>query len=239
MRFEELDWQSTPWGVISLRRRWDPAFSTDVHEIKLDDDFLMSSLFTVAESEMVRLAFSRLDVAPDSVAVGGLGLGYTAQAVLDNPDVGALVAVEGLAPVIEWHQRGLIPLGSSLTSDPRSEFVHGDFFALLRDGGGLDPREPDRRFDAVIVDIDHSPRHVLHPSHADFYEPVGLKRLAAILSPGGVFALWSNDPPDSNFVETLGQVFTDVAAEVVEFPNPLQDRDAANTIYLARRSPLV
>jgi hypothetical protein len=43
-RFEELDWRQTPLGAISLRRRWDPRLGSDIYEVKLDDDFLMSSL---------------------------------------------------------------------------------------------------------------------------------------------------------------------------------------------------
>jgi hypothetical protein len=49
-----------------------------------------------------------------------------------------------------------------------------------------------------------------------------------------VFALWSNDPPDPGFTDRLRDVFEDVSAEVVRFPNPLQDRDATNTVYLAQ-----
>ena len=61
------------------------------------------------------------------------------------------------------------------------------------------PNAPGRRFDAVLVDIDHSPENLLHPRHAALYPPEGLARLAAHLNPGGVFALWSNDPPDDAF----------------------------------------
>jgi hypothetical protein len=47
-RFQVLDWRQTPIGEVSLRRRWDPMFDREVHEIKLDDEFLMSSLFITA-----------------------------------------------------------------------------------------------------------------------------------------------------------------------------------------------
>ncbi|MBB4931309.1 hypothetical protein F4561_002129 [Lipingzhangella halophila] len=40
LRFEELDWCSTPMGELVLRRRWDPVIGADVHEIKLGDEFL-------------------------------------------------------------------------------------------------------------------------------------------------------------------------------------------------------
>ena len=85
----------------------------------------------------------------------------------------------------------------------------------------------------MLVDIDHSPRHQLGAGNADFYAVAGVRRLAARLTPGGVFGLWSNDPPDQEYLEVLRAVFSEVAAEVVAFPNPLQQRQATNTVYLA------
>ncbi|GAA2003552.1 spermidine synthase [Nocardiopsis rhodophaea] len=233
-RFEELDWRPTPMGVISLRRRWDPVFRKDAYEIKLDDDFLMSSLFTVAEVEVARTALAELEGQTDlDVAVGGLGLGLTAETVLENPNVGSMVVIDALGEVIDWHKRELIPAGATLNGDPRCRLVHGDFFAMVADSSGLDPETPGRRFHAIVVDIDHSPRHVLHPSHAPFYEPAGLRRLTELLHPGGVFTLWSNDPPDDDFTAALTEVFAEARADVVSFPNPLQDHDATNTVYVA------
>ena len=231
-RLEELDWSPTPIGEVSLRRRRDPVTGVDIFEVKLGEEFLMSSLFTVAEVEVATLALARLEGAALSVAVGGLGLGYTAQAVLADPRVGELIVVDALEPVIRWHQQGLVPVGPVLTADARCRFVHADFFALS-DGPGFDPDLPGRLFDAVVVDIDHSPRHLLADGSAGFYGVPGTRRLAAHLRPGGVYSLWSNDPPDEAYLAVLAQVFVDVTAEVVRFPNPLQDREATNTVYLA------
>lgn len=231
-RLEELGWSPTPIGEVSLRRRRDPVTGEDVFEVKLGDEFLMSSLFTVAEVEVARLALARLSGTGLDVAVGGLGLGYTAQAVLSDERVHELVVVDYLAPVIDWHQRGLVPVGPVLTADDRCRFVHGDFFAMS-DGTGFDPAVPDRLFDAVVVDIDHSPQHLLADGSAGFYGVEGTRRLASHLRPGGVYSLWSNDPPDEGYLAVLEEVFVDVAAEVVAFPNPLQDREATNTVYLA------
>ncbi|MPZ79742.1 MAG: spermidine synthase [Actinophytocola sp.] len=240
-RFEELDWRVTPLGELVLRRRWDPVVGRDVHEIKLNDDFLMSSLFTVAEVELARFALAELAPTPLDVVVGGLGLGYTAQAVLENPAVRRVVVVDALGEVIEWHERGLIPAGAELTADPRCRLVHGDFFAMLRSGAGFDPAVepmvPERLWHAIVVDIDHSPRHLLHPGHADLYLPAGLRRLGARLHPGGVFALWSNDPPDAEFTSALAQTFEEARAEIVRFDNPLQQREATATVYLAKTAP--
>jgi spermidine synthase len=233
-RFEEIDWRPTAKGDISLRRRRDPSLGIDVYEIKLGDEFLMSSLFTEGEIALAQLGLRKLPDTGLDVVVGGLGLGYTAQAVLEDPRVRTLAVVEALGEVIEWHERELLPLGPVLTSDPRCHLVHGDFFALSGTTLGLDPEAPDRQFHAILVDIDHSPRHVLHPDHSAFYERAGMRRLAGHLRPGGVFALWSNDPPDEAFNAVLAETFAESEAHIVAFHNHLQDREGANTIYVAR-----
>lgn len=236
--FEELDFRSTPIGMLSLRRRRHLTSGADIYEIKLGDEFLMSSQFTVAEIELARLGLTALQRADLDVVVGGLGLGYTAQAVLENSRVRSLIVVDALAEAIEWHQQGLLPLGKQLTGDPRCRLVHGDFFAMSDSADGFDPRAPGRRFDAVLVDIDHSPRNLLHPRHAALYGPAGLERLAGHLNPGGVFALWSNDPPDDAFGSVLAGAFATSAAHVVTFDNPLQHRDASNTVYIGVKADL-
>lgn len=85
-RFQELDWQPTPMGEISLRRRRDPSSGEDVYEVKLGDEYLMSSLFTEGEVELTRLGLAELAEGPLDVVVGGLGLGYTARTALDDPE---------------------------------------------------------------------------------------------------------------------------------------------------------
>ena len=236
--FEELDFRPTPMGMLSLRRRRQLTSGLDVYEIKLGDEFLMSSLFTVAEIALARIGLAALEHGDLDVVVGGLGLGYTALAALESAAVKSLIVVDALAEVIEWHSQGLLPLGKQITGDPRCRLVHGDLFAMSASSDGFDPLAAGRRFDAVLVDIDHSPRNLLHPRHAALYEPAGLKRLAAHLHPGGVFALWSNDPPDRAFEDVLAGAFATSAAHVVSFENPLQHRDASNTIYVGVKAGL-
>jgi len=236
--FEELDFRPTPMGVLTLRRRRRPMSDVDVYEIKLGDEFLMSSQFTLAEIELARLGLAALERADLDVVVGGLGLGYTARAVLDNSRVRSLVVVDALAEVIEWHEQGLLPLGKELTADPRCRFVHGDFFAMSVSAEGFDVNSKARQFDAVLVDIDHSPRKLLHPRHAALYEQQGLARLAAHLRPGGIFALWSNDPPDEAFERRLADTFATQTSHVVTFDNLRGDHDASNTVYVAVKADL-
>lgn len=233
-RFEELDWQRTRMGEISLRRRLDPALGVQVYEVRLDEEFLMSSLFVVAEEELARLGLAAVDGDGIDVLVGGLGLGCTAAAALEDPRVRSLDVIEALDAVIGWHERGLLPLSGPLTSDDRCLLVQGDFFAVVATGSAFRPDAP-AKVHAVLLDVDHSPRNVLHNSHASFYEPAGLQRVADRLHPGGVFALWSDDPPDEPFVTVVREVFATCTAHVVSFPNHITGGTSANTVYVATR----
>lgn len=232
-RIEELDWQATELGAISLRRRREPVLDVDVYEVLLGEDFLMSSLFTVAEQELAALALAALPGDDLDVLVGGLGLGYTARAVLADPRVRSLDVVEALPAVIGWQQRGLVPRAEQLTGDPRCRLVEGDFFALLAVGAPFGPAAP-QRFSAIVVDIDHTPDHLLNSSSAGFYTAPGLGRVADRLLPGGVFALWSDAPPDDGFLAELAAAFPTTAAHVVPFANHLTGGTSTNTVYLGQ-----
>jgi len=235
-RIEELDWRATPMGEISLRRRVEPSLGVDVFEVKLGQEFLMSSLFTVAESELARLGLAALPGADLDVVVGGLGLGYTARAALADPRVRSVHVVEALEAVVSWHQDDLLPLAQELTADPRCAILTADFFAMVASAEGFGPTVP-QPLHAVLLDVDHTPRHVLHPSHAGFYEPAGMQRVAERLHPAGVFALWSDDPPEDHFLRVLADVFATVDAHVVRFTNPLTGGESSNTVYVATTSP--
>jgi len=234
LNFAELDYCETHMGALILRRRKLLSLGGKVvYEVKLGEEFLMSSLFYEAEVALARRGLEDLGDQPLDVAVGGLGLGYTAQAALALPNVRSLLVIEGLPEVIDWHRRGLVPLGEELSRDPRCRMVQGDFFALAQ-SEQFDPDCQQTLFHAVLLDIDHTPRHHLHPRHRRFYQPAGLCKMASHLHPGGVFAMWSDDPPDTAFISILESVFVAVAAHVVKFANPLTGGVSANTVYVAR-----
>lgn len=225
-RFAELDWASTPWGTLSLRRRWDAVTRRDVHEVKLDDDFLMSSQFTVTERELASLGLAAVEGDGLRVLVGGLGLGYTAWEALRDPRVGDLVVIEALDRVIDWHRRDLFPDTQGLARDPRVHLVHDDFFDLVR------TRRWQHPVDVLLVDIDHAPDRVLRGDHADFYTAGGQAAAAAMLTPGGAFALWSDEPPQPEMVALMMGAFDDARPHVVGFDNPLTGGVSSCTVYL-------
>jgi spermidine synthase len=236
--FEELDYQETPLGAISLRRRSEPRLEGRIlYEVKLGEEFLMSSLFTEAEIQLARLGLAELEGSDLDIVVGGLGLGYTALAALENPSVRSLIVVEVMEPVIDWHRQGLVPLGKELVSDPRCTLVHADFFDVASSCSvGFDRSDPNRRVHAVLLDIDHSPSHWLNPGNSAFYTLQGLRILAEKLHPGGVFGLWSNDPPDAGFIRLLDSVFQSSESRIVTFPNPYMGGESSNTVYLAYKA---
>lgn len=229
-RFEELDWADTPKGELSLRRRRDPVADVTVYEVKLDDEFLMSSLFTTAEEELARLALRACAAEQPDVLVGGLGLGYTAAAALESARVRRVDVIEALAPVISWHRDLLLPAASTLVDDPRCTLVLADFFEVV---AGRTPA-PVEAYDAVLLDIDHTPTHLLHEDHAAFYSEAGLERLTHLLRPDGVLGVWSDGPPVQDFVDLLGTAFEHAVAEVVAFANPLTRGTSSSTVYVAR-----
>src|SRR5438876_1292049 len=92
--FEELDYRLTPIGALSLRRRRELSLGIDVFEIKLGDEYLMSSLFTASAIALARLGLAELLGTDLDVVVGGLGLGYTAQEALKHKAVKSLVIIE-------------------------------------------------------------------------------------------------------------------------------------------------
>ncbi|GAB6089117.1 spermine/spermidine synthase domain-containing protein [Spirochaeta dissipatitropha] len=234
--FEELGFSKTSIGELSLRRRKNLYGGDDIYEIKLGDEYLMSSMFTESEHQLGKMGMETVEGELLDVVVGGLGLGYTAHAVLEDLRVNELIVVDMLDAVIDWHKNGLLPLSRELCNDRRCRFVSGNFFAMAESPEGFDPEDPHRLFDAVILDIDHSPEEFLDPDNAGFYTSEGLNNMMQKIKPGGVFALWSNNPPDPRFTKHLADVFAAASAEEIRFFNPLQNNDAVQSIYIAKKA---
>ncbi len=236
LNYEEIDFRSTPIGDLMLRRRRLLQLGgLDIYEVKLGEDFLMSSLFHEAESQLSKLGLVMLEKEELDVVIGGLGLGYTAVSALEDSRVKSLVVVEYLEGVIEWHQKGLVPLGKTLTKDSRCRLVNADFFALSRDlSKSFDPSHPAKKHDAILLDIDHTPTRVLHQTNTRFYTEEGLKELAQHLKPRGVFALWADGPPETSFTKHLSKVFATVKSHTILFDNPITGGSSEGAVYVAQ-----
>ena len=227
-RLEILEYCETPIGVLCLRRREllsKPG--TIVTEVTLDHEFLMSSFYTESERALASLAIEWHGGVELRVLVGGLGLGYTAQAALECPRVAQVDVLELLPEVISWLSRDLVPLAAALRSEPRFRVAEGDVFERLR-------RAPETRYDAILIDVDHSPEEVLDARSRSFYTVAGLRRAREHLADGGVLAVWSS-AENATLARALEDVFSEVKLESVRWRNDLIDRDQRDDLFLARR----
>ncbi len=247
--FEEIDSQRTPLGDISLRRRTELRLNnTIVYEVKLNEEFLMSSLFVDAEVALSNLGLSGLDQVFSKsenggldVIVGGLGLGHTALTALEHDSVKSLKVVDVMEAVIRWHKEDLVPRGAELAKEPRCELVLADFFDVATnpcknfDGGDCESGNYDK-VHAVLLDIDHSPSYWLNPGNNTFYTEAGLRAMSEKIHPGGVFALWSDELPDAEFTERLENIFERVENHVIRFANPYTGGESTNSVYVAYKA---
>ncbi|HHH76516.1 MAG TPA: spermidine synthase [Phycisphaerae bacterium] len=226
--YEELDYQKTAIGELVLRRRKSVSVADEfVYEVTIDGEMLMSSTVNDSELALARLALKALGDRQVDVLVGGLGLGCTAAGALEYPNVRKLTVVELLEPVISWHRERLVPLGCKLMDDSRCSLVAGDFFEHVSSPSS------NHQYDAILLDIDHSPSSWLRERHKDFYNAAGLQGLANCLHPNGVFALWSAWKPETAFLDVLGEVFPSVQNHEIPFFNPHVNEMDSNWVVIA------
>ena len=93
---------------------------------------------------------------------------------------------------------------------------------------------PERRYDAILIDIDDAPDDVLGDSHSSFYSEENLRLAKRWLKDDGVLALWTNVAHKGAYEAQLKRAFTKVEVEDVTFENPLIEDQETNAIYFAR-----
>lgn len=219
----------TEIGMIYLAQRETVHDETAwVYEIKIDGALLMSSVSPVSEKRLSSEGFARHGgKAPLRVLVGGLGLGYTAQAALADPRVELVRVVEKMDFIIDWMARGLLPLSDELAREDRLEIVQGDIYGDL-----LGP--PTETYDLILVDVDHSPDSLLSPASEPFYTVDGQRRVARHLSPGGVLGVWSAFDHEP-FARVLAEVYPEGDRVEVTWPDEeTDDRTYCNMLFFAR-----
>jgi spermidine synthase len=229
--FEILDSVDTAIGTLMLRRReLLGRAGMIVTEVTIDHEMLMSSLNTISECA---LSTAALAFHPEGkglrVLVGGLGLGYTAHAALEDERVELVRVVDRLPVVMGWLRAGHFPLSEQLNGDARLELVESDVYADL-----LGPAE--ETYDLILIDVDHTPTELLDAASAPFYTPQGQERVKEHLAPGGVLAVWSAGDND-DFAAVLRHVYPESKRELVVWNNELinDGQEIEDVVFLARR----
>lgn len=223
-----LDVAESDFGTVYLGKREVLGADETVFEILIGDNVLMTSLSPISER---RLSASALEQhrgsGPLRVLVGGLGLGYTAQASLSDPRVESVRVAEKMSFIINWMNEGKLPLSAEFARDGRLGIVQEDVYEKL-----LGPAS--EMYDLILIDVDHAPDDRLSENSEPFYTREGQRRVSQHLRPGGILGVWSIDEDDA-FLKVLSQVYSESRCEEVtwqdlEFP----EADYQNALFFAR-----
>ncbi|MCW2739185.1 hypothetical protein [Nocardioides sp.] len=221
MESVEIARAETERGDVVLRRRRSET-AADVVELRVNGVFVMDTLETTSEIELAAQALDLVE-QPDSVLIGGLGLGFTLQRVLADARVERAVVVEIEEPLIEWMRDGTVPHGPALLADARATVVNADILMAIAEARST--------YDLVLLDVDNGPGYLVHADNGAVYEERFLRRCRDLLSPGGVLVVWSANPaPD--LLQAMRTVFG--AAEEQGHDVLLQERPETYYLYLAR-----
>jgi spermidine synthase len=199
------------------------------HYLKLNGRQLMSTYATASELALAQHSCARLARhAEPRVLIGGLGLGYTLQRVLELVGKKAVVHVSELIPeVVAWNRELLRKVNGKLLDDPRVEVFVGDVFALLNKSAAP-------RYDAILLDLDNGPVSMMKPENSRVYDRQGFAKITNALLPDGCAAFWSASE-DLSFVARLKRGGFDV--ETFAAPNHERAKQAVHRIYIATRRP--
>ncbi len=163
---------------IALRQR-----GTDVYELIVNGAFAMDSVDHSSEDALA-------DLLPDgSTLVGGLGLGFTANRLLEKGN--QVDVVELSRDLIGWARSGLIPW-LDLDAD-RLTVHHGDITDTLADP----PQTLGRNtWDGIALDVDNGPTFLIHDHNQRLYAAPSIAAAWQRLNPGGRLAIWceANSP---------------------------------------------
>ncbi len=200
-----IDSVETKEGTLALKQRGERDFL-----ITIDGRVLMSSTAHRSEQALGIVACRRLaNYAVPRVLVGGLGMGFTLRAVLDELPKNARVTVAELNPITEtWCRGPLAELTAHAVEDPRVKVEIIDVAkAIARAASG----QPGLRFDAIVIDL-----YVGPDAASTRDDPLYGRRAAAqacqALTAGGVFSIWG-EAYDETYAQRLERVGFDVRYE--------------------------
>jgi len=194
--------------------------------IRVDGSELMNSRVHGSEDAMARLACARIASLPcPKVLIGGLGMGYTLAAVLNELGTESQVVMVELVPaVVAWNRGPLAALAGHPLDDDRVTVREVDVAQILQ--------AEHLAYDAILLDVDNGPRGLTRKNNNWLYTRTGLDAAFAALRPTGVFAVWSASP-DRGFAQVLCKVGFEVNEERVRARGPR--RGGYHTIWIAGR----
>jgi spermidine synthase len=126
----------------------------------------------------------RMPTGDSRVLVGGLGMGFTAEAALEITGPRTRIEVAELVPeVADWNRESLAELAGRPLDNPRLELVLADVGAVIERSRS--------RYDAILLDVDNGPDSLAHTANQQLYNAAGIASARRALRPAGVLAVWS------------------------------------------------
>jgi spermidine synthase len=212
-------------GEVVLRRRTGGGRS--VEELIINGAFAMDSSETSTEQRLAELALPT--GRAQRVLIGGLGLGYTVNAV-SAKDVATIDVVEIEKCLIDWAYQGVTATLAAAASDPRVRLYATDIRPVL--AGEAD--EPVGPWDAIVLDVDNGPDFLIHCENRDLYTLAGLSAAYAQLTAGGSLAVWCQHPSPQLFALLEG-IASSAQEHVIDTWRGA--RSFPHTIYTITRLP--
>lgn len=155
--------------------------------IRVNGQQLMHSSVSTSEIELGKLGCERHSnrAAATRVLIGGLGLGYTLQSVLQCTGPKAIVHVSELfAEIVAWNRTHLAALNGKLLGDKRVTVFVEDVRTIIR-------RAVRAPYDVIVLDIDNGTTAMVKNENNQLYSEWGMQQIALALKPGGRAAIWS------------------------------------------------
>jgi spermidine synthase len=182
-------------NVLELRKRGERDFLLLVNGRVLMNSSACRSEVALGE-QACRLVAGRLR---PRVLIGGLGMGFTLRAALDALPASAQVVVAELDPaVVTWCRGPLADLTQCAVNDPRVLIETDDVAAIIIAAS----RKGAERYDAIVIDLYVGPSADSDPHFDPYYGSHALQTTAHALTPGGIFAIWGENP-DAAFEKRL------------------------------------
>jgi len=174
-------------GVLELRQRGEKDFL-----ISVGSQILMNSQQQFSEIALGRFGCKGLQQhAAPRVLIGGLGMGITLRAALDELPASAEVVVAELNPrIVDWCREPLAALTAGAALDERVSLHVGDVTRLIA-ATARGPQEG--HFDAIILDLYRGPHHKTDKLNDPVYGSRAIERSRDALRPGGTFAVWGEN----------------------------------------------
>jgi spermidine synthase len=192
-KWTKLDEALTPDGKSLSLHEHDGEYM-----IRVDGVPLMSTRQHASEERLAEVACGHLRGVPHArVLIGGLGFGFTLQAVLGAlAGTAGVVVAELLGPVIAWNRNPAYGLAAEWMADPRVTVLQQDVVETIRAAHGS--------FDSIVLDVDNGPAALSTEGNASLYDSAGLRSARVALRPGGCLAVWSV-APDAAFEKLMAR----------------------------------